>query len=159
MLAVPSVSKCSILSPRLMRVKNHALFIMPVLWNDNCNGLANGLFCRVIEETLRAPIPACDDAIEVLAYDCIVTGLDDRCQKTQSFVTFAKRSFGPLAISNVDPRGMQEHHCPRRVPNGVHRKVYDTFAAVGYPVSKLLAKNEPRSSLIRSKTYPRLHLF
>src|SRR6202043_1262725 len=59
----------------------------------------------------------------------------------------------------VDSCGMQEHYCPRWVTNGMHRKIHDALAAVSHPVSKLFAKNEPRSSLIRREANPCLHLF
>jgi hypothetical protein len=41
--------------------------------------------------------PACDNAIEVLAYDCVITGFDDRCQlrssrKAQPFSTQYSRA-------------------------------------------------------------------
>ena len=50
------------------------------------------------EQPFRTPIPACDNAIEVLAYNCIVTGLNDRSQPTRSLFTFTKLSLDLLAI-------------------------------------------------------------
>ena len=46
---------------------------MTVLRNDNCDGLANNLFGTVAEDTFRTPIPACNNAIEVLADNCVAT--------------------------------------------------------------------------------------
>src|SRR4051794_39307918 len=39
--------------------------------------LADDFFGRIAEQPLRALVPACDDAIEVLANDGVVTRLDD----------------------------------------------------------------------------------
>ena len=52
-------------------------FIAPILRNNNCDGLPNCFFSSVAEDALRALVPTSDSAIEVLAYDCVVTGLDD----------------------------------------------------------------------------------
>jgi hypothetical protein len=129
------------------------------LRNDNCDGLANRLFGRVAEGTFRTPIPACDNAIEVLAYNCIVTGLNDRSQPTQSLFTFTKLSLDLLALGNVDSRRMQKKYCPRPVANGMHGKVHDALAAIGHPVSKFFAEDRTRSRLLSSETNPCLHLF
>ena len=78
---------------------------------------------------------------------------------TQSLFAFAKRSFDLLALGNIDSGRMQEHDRSRLVANGMHRKVHDTLAAVGHPVPKLFAENEPRRSLIRGEANSRFHLF
>src|SRR6202044_402481 len=139
--------------------ENRPLFVLPVLWNDNRDGLADGLSGGVAEDTLRASIPTGDNAVEVLADNRIVTGLDNRCQPTQLLLGFAKRRFGILALGNVNSRGMQEHDRLRLVANGMHRKVHDALAAVGNPVAKLFAEYETRSGLSGREAYPRLHLF
>src|SRR5580700_951915 len=139
--------------------QNGPLFVLPVLRDDNCDGPANGLFGGVAKDTLRASVPTRDNAVEVLADDRIVTGLDNRCQPTQLLFAFAKCRFGILALGNVNPRGMQERYRPRLVANGIHRKVHDALAAVGNPVAKLFAEYETRSGLIGREAYPRLHLF
>jgi len=75
---------------------------LPVLRDDHRDGLADRFFGSIAEDALRTPIPTRDYAVEVLAYDCVVAGLDDGCQPTQSLFAFAKRCFGPLALGNVD---------------------------------------------------------
>jgi hypothetical protein len=88
--------------------QNHAFFVEPVLWNNQGDGLANRLFCRVVEEALRTPIPAGDDAVQVLAYNRIITGLDDGANPAQALFTFAKRRFDLLALGDFDTSRMQE---------------------------------------------------
>src|ERR1700722_16489721 len=56
--------------------QNRSFFIMPVYWNHERDGLADRLFRRVAEDAFGAPVPACDHAIEVLAHDCVVAGVD-----------------------------------------------------------------------------------
>src|SRR6516164_8552343 len=80
------------------------LLALPVFRNQNCNGFTNRLFGSVAEDTLGTPIPACDNAVEVLAYNRVVTGLNNRRQPAQSLFTFAKCSFGLPALGNVDDR-------------------------------------------------------
>jgi hypothetical protein len=57
--------------------QNRSFFILPVFWNHDCDGLADRLFRRVAENSLGAPVPACDNAIEVLADNCVVAGIDN----------------------------------------------------------------------------------
>ena len=76
-------------------------FALSVLWNHNCNRLTNGLFGGVAEDTLGTPVPARDNAIEVLAYDRVVAGLDDGRQPTQPLFGFAQRCFDLLVLGNV----------------------------------------------------------
>ena len=52
--------------------QNDALFVMAVHRNNDGDGLAHGLFGRIAEDALRAPVPARYDAIEVLAHDGVV---------------------------------------------------------------------------------------
>src|SRR5690348_3168622 len=78
--------------------QDHALFILPIVRDEDRNGLANYLRGRVAEHTLRTPIPTCDHAIEVLADNGIVARFDDRCQRTQPLFTVAKCHFEVLAV-------------------------------------------------------------
>jgi hypothetical protein len=57
--------------------QDQILFILPLWWNDDCHRFSNNLFCAVAKKSLRALVPAHDDAIDVLAYYRIITGLDD----------------------------------------------------------------------------------
>jgi hypothetical protein len=68
----------------------------------------DNLFGRIAEEPLCALIPSCDDAIEVLAYDCIITGLDNASELPRPLITFAQRSFGLAAFNEV--RGLAGKH-------------------------------------------------
>ena len=56
---------------------------MAVFRDQNRNGLSDRLFCSVVEDALRSPIPA-GDAIEVFAYDCVIAIFNNRCERTQS---------------------------------------------------------------------------
>src|SRR5271155_4265370 len=105
--------------------QNHALFVKPVRWNDDCDRLASCLLRRVVEEALGAPVPARDDAVQALTDNRVVPSLDDRADPTQALFTFVERRFDLLAFGDVDAGRMQEHHRPLSVPNGMHRKVYD----------------------------------
>jgi hypothetical protein len=89
------------------------------------DGLTNRLLGSVAEDTFRTPIPTCDDAIEVLAYDCIVTGLDDRCQPIQSLLTFAKSSFDLF-----DHRNVAINLKYGVITEQLHPAVYNDFAAI-----------------------------
>src|SRR3546814_5168175 len=52
--------------------------VLMIRWNQDQDRLADDLVGRIAEEPLRTLIPARDDAVEVLAYDRVVGGLDDR---------------------------------------------------------------------------------
>src|SRR5215813_15333745 len=112
-------------------LQDQALFILPIVGDDDRNRLANDLLGSVAEHTLRTPIPTCDHAIEVLADNCIVARFDDRCQRTQTLFTVAKCRFEVPAVRDVDSRGVQEHYRSRLVKNGMDRKINDPLAAVG----------------------------
>src|SRR5690242_10860420 len=73
--------------------ENFALFALPILRNYNCNGLADRLGGREAKDVLGALVPACNNAIEVLAYNRVITGLDYRGHEAQPLFTFVKRSF------------------------------------------------------------------
>jgi hypothetical protein len=79
----------------------HAFLILPVLWNDNRNRLANGLFGSVAKNPLGTPVPASNDAVEIFTYDGVITGVDDRRQPARSLFAFAKHKFKMLALGNV----------------------------------------------------------
>src|SRR5271154_6305740 len=131
--------------------ENHALFVKPVRRNDDCDRLTSRLLRRVVEEALGAPVPTGYDAVEVLADNRVIAGLDDRADPTQALFTFVKRGFDLLAFSDVDAGRMQEHHRPLRVPNGMHGKIHDPLAPIAQPVWKLFAKNEAGGRLIRGE--------
>ena len=52
-----------------------ALFILPVLWDDDCDRLAYYFFGCVAEYPLGTFVPAGDNAVEIFAYNCIDTRL------------------------------------------------------------------------------------
>lgn len=58
-------------------LKNCGFFVVPVERNQNGDRLSDHFFGEITENPLCALVPTCDDAIEVLAYDCIITELDD----------------------------------------------------------------------------------
>src|SRR5262245_63867348 len=60
--------------------KDRRLLIAPVQRNQGGDGPADDLLARIAKYPFRALVPACDDAIEVLAYDCIITRLDIRTE-------------------------------------------------------------------------------
>ena len=60
------------------------ILVEAVGWNDDRDRLADSLVCRIAEKALGALIPGRDDAVEGLADDRIVRGLDDRRQKSCS---------------------------------------------------------------------------
>ena len=78
----------------------------------------------------------------------IASSLDSTIDGTSATaVLFREAPPQPLAVGNVDSRGMQEHHRSGPVANGMHGKIDDTFAAVGPPISKLFAKTRSRGCL------------
>src|SRR6516225_10257844 len=101
------------------------LFTLPVFGDHDCNGLTNRLFGSVAKDPLCTPIPACDNAIEVLAYNHVVTGLDDGRQPAQLLFTFAKCGFGLLALRNV---AIDFNH--RTVTDQLLPALYNDFAAI-----------------------------
>jgi len=70
-------------------LKNHPFFILPVWRNQNHDRLADGFVGRVAEQSLRSLIPTCNDATEVLTYDCVITGLDNGCEPPNALLAFA----------------------------------------------------------------------
>src|SRR5579872_170810 len=57
-------------------LKNADLFMLAVRWNKNRNRLADDLFGNIAEQTLGPFIPRLNDAVEVLADDGVIAGLD-----------------------------------------------------------------------------------
>src|ERR1700733_103428 len=57
--------------------QDRSFFSMPVLRNHKGDGLADRLFRRIAKDPFGARVPACDDAIEVFAYDCVVAEIDN----------------------------------------------------------------------------------
>ena len=91
--------------------QNLALFLKPVLWNNDSDGLANRLCRGVAEEALRTPVPAGDNAVEVLAYDRVIAGLDDGANPTQALFTFAEGCFDLDPFDEV--RSLSSEHVER----------------------------------------------
>src|SRR5262245_62803252 len=97
--------------------KDRRLLIAPVQRNQNGDGLADDLLARIAIYPFRALVPACDDAIEVLAYDCIITRLDNRSEPSGLLLAFAQRSFDLAAfnkISGLPGQHIQEPQHPFR---------------------------------------------
>ena len=77
------------------------LFILSIFGNNNGNGLTDRLCGSVAEDSLGAPVPAGDYAVEVLAYDRVVAQFDDGRQPTQPLLSFPKGIFDLLAVGNI----------------------------------------------------------
>ena len=58
-------------------VENRGFLILPFQWNQNSDGLADDFFGEVAENPFRTLVPARDEAIKVLADDCVVAGFND----------------------------------------------------------------------------------
>src|SRR6185437_2856171 len=114
--------------------QNLAFFVVPLERNDRGDGPTDRLLRGVAEKAFRTPVPAADDAVQVLADDRIVTGLDHRADPPQALLALAQRRFGVFALGDVDAGRMQEHHRPRRVPNRMHREVHDPLPPITQPV-------------------------
>jgi hypothetical protein len=57
---------------------HHRLFLFSAIgWSQNRNRLADDFLSKVAKDTLGAAVPTRDDAIELLADDGIVAGIDD----------------------------------------------------------------------------------
>jgi len=54
-----------------------ALFVLPVLRDYDSDRLTYCLVGSVAEYALRSPVPTGDNAVEIFAYNCVVTGLDN----------------------------------------------------------------------------------
>jgi hypothetical protein len=73
---------------------------LAVFRDQNRNGLSDRLFCSVVEDALRSPIPAGDNAIEVFAYDCVIAIFNNRCERTQ--LLFNKRTPSLFGAGSLD---------------------------------------------------------
>src|SRR5262245_47449518 len=58
-------------------LKNDTFLFASVCRNQNRDRSADRLFCGIAEHSLCAPVPTCNDAIQSLAYDRVMTGLDN----------------------------------------------------------------------------------
>src|SRR6267154_5857422 len=56
---------------------NYGLLRVALRWNQDTHRPPDDLLSRVAEQSLRALVPTCDDTIEVLAYYCVITELDN----------------------------------------------------------------------------------
>src|SRR5215213_5727155 len=91
--------------------QNLALFAKPIFGNYYLDRLANHLFRGVAEDPLRTVVPACTDAVQVLAYDRVITRLDDRAYPTQALFTFAKVCFDLNPLDKI--RSLPSQHVQR----------------------------------------------
>src|ERR1700761_4526732 len=81
--------------------QNFTLFGLAVLRDHKCNGLADRLAGRVAEDVLSRFVPACNNAIEILAHNRVVARLYYGGQPAQPLLTFAERPFDLYACSNI----------------------------------------------------------
>jgi hypothetical protein len=78
-----------------------AFFALSICRNYNRNRLTDRHVRSVAEYALGTPVPACDNAVEVLAYNRIVTVLDNCPKVTQPLLAVAKLGLDTLAFSNI----------------------------------------------------------
>src|SRR6476659_4202123 len=81
--------------------QNFTFFGLAVRRAHKCNGLTDRLAGRITEDVLSRSIPACNNAIEILAYNRVVARLDYGGQPAQPQVSFVKRNFDLSACSNI----------------------------------------------------------
>src|SRR4029077_15174334 len=89
-------------------LENNVLLILAVEWDQDGHRFADNLFRQIAKEPLRALIPTRDDAIEVLAYYCVITELDNRSEPPKLLPTFAQRLFHLITLNEV--RGLSGKH-------------------------------------------------
>jgi len=99
--------------------KDRRFLIGPFQRNQNGDMLADDLLARVAVYPFRALVPACDDAIEVLAYDCVITRLDNRSEPAGPLLAFAQRSFDLTSLNKIS--GLSGKHIQE--PQGSFRKL------------------------------------
>src|SRR6476469_9150273 len=63
--------------------KNLSLLALPVFRNQNRNGTADCLFGSIAKDAFGTPVPVGDNAVEIFAYNRVIAGFDDGCQRTQ----------------------------------------------------------------------------
>jgi len=72
-------------------VEDAGLFVAALGRDQHSDRLSDCLLGRVAEQPLRSGVPAVDDALEVLADDCVVGKFDDAREPIGIFV-------GPLSM-------------------------------------------------------------
>ena len=70
-------------------LKNHIFFMVLVWRNQKRDRLTDRFFGRIAKQSLCAFVPTCNDAVEVLAYDCVITGIDDGREPPKPLFGFA----------------------------------------------------------------------
>src|SRR5262249_29221995 len=80
---------------------NCVFFALAFRWNQDGHRFADDLFGRIAIEPLCASVPACDDAIEVLAYYRVITEFDNRSEPTKLLSTLAQRLLHLIALNEV----------------------------------------------------------
>src|SRR5690349_5638704 len=86
--------------------QNLTLFALPVSRNQNRNRSTNRLFGSVAEDALSTAIPACNGAVEIFSYNCVVTGFNDGCERTRLLV-------GELTFGQISRYGSVRRDGPR----------------------------------------------
>jgi len=101
------------------------LFVVPIVWNNNCDGLADRLVGRVTKDAFGPLVPACDYAIEILADNCVVASLDDgsnRAQTQLAFFNFGQERFGSRDVAVYRKHGV--------ITEQLHAAIYNDFSTV-----------------------------
>src|SRR5215467_11626599 len=87
---------------------NYVLLAFALPRDQDSRRLADDLFSQIAEEPLRTLVPTGDDAIEVLAYNCVITELDNGGEPAELLPTFAQRLLDLVALNQV--RGLPGKH-------------------------------------------------
>ena len=82
-------------------VDDPRLLLCAVVGYDERDGAADGLLGRVAEDPLGAPVPAADDAVQVLAHDGVARALDDRLGKRDLLPVEPPAGWGRLAAPGL----------------------------------------------------------
>src|SRR5262249_10621058 len=80
---------------------NYGLFMVAFRWNQDRHRFADDLFGEIAKEPLGTLVPAGNEAIEILADDCIIAGLDDGSEPPELLPAFAQRCFRLIALNEV----------------------------------------------------------
>src|SRR5215468_10095943 len=78
---------------------------------EDVHRLADDLLGRIAEDPLCALVTTYNDAIEGLAYDCVITKLDNGSKPAGPLLTFAQRGLDLGAFNKV--RGLSGKHIQR----------------------------------------------
>src|SRR5579871_440063 len=78
--------------------EDEVLLLMALRWDQNGDRFADDLISEVAEDSLRTLVPARYDAIEVLAYYRVITGLHDSGVPPRLLPTLAQCGFGVLQL-------------------------------------------------------------